>query len=58
MHHGNYGYSVTYTRKKTAHLWHLIATVCTGGLWGAFVWLPLVVIRSRRRKASITHHHY
>lgn len=57
MHHGQYGYSVHYQRKNTAHLFHLIMTMLTVGLWGAFVWLPLVLIRSKRRKAVITHHY-
>lgn len=72
MHHGQYPYgppqgphhhqhqprvSVTYSRKRTAHLWHLIATICTAGLWGAFVWLPLVLIRAKKRKAHMTYHY-
>lgn len=43
-------YSVTYNRKRTAHLWHLVLTICTAGLWGALVWLPLVIIRSKKQK--------
>lgn len=37
---------VTYKRKRTSHLFHLVMTILTGGLWGLFVWLPLTAWHS------------
>lgn len=34
--------TVTKTRKKTNHTFHLILTLLTGGAWG-FVWLGVIV---------------
>lgn len=34
--------TVTKTRKKTNHMFHLVLTLLTGGLWG-LVWLWLVI---------------
>ena len=34
---------VSKTRKDTSHLFHLIMTILTCGLWGLFVWLPITV---------------
>lgn len=30
-------------RKRTSHGLHLVLTVCTVGMWGLFVWLPLTM---------------
>ncbi len=35
--------AVTYSQKRTSHTFHLIMTICTAGLWGLFVWLPLTI---------------
>lgn len=35
--------AVSKTRKDTSHTFHLILTVCTGGTWGLFVWLPMIL---------------
>lgn len=35
--------AVSKTRKKTSHGLHLVLTICTGGIWGLFVWLPLTL---------------
>lgn len=35
--------STTKQRKATSHGLHLVLTVCTMGLWGICVWLPLTV---------------
>lgn len=35
--------AVTKQRKSTSHTFHLIATICTGGAWGLFVWAPLTL---------------
>jgi hypothetical protein len=34
--------------RRTAHGFHFIMTLLTGGAWGLFVWLPLVIARRRR----------
>ncbi len=36
-------YSVSMTKKRTSHGFHLFMTVITGGLWGIFVWLPITL---------------
>lgn len=35
--------AVVKTRKNTSHGLHLVLTICTGGGWGIFVWLPLTM---------------
>lgn len=35
--------AVTKERKDTSHGVHLFLTICTGGAWGLFVWLPMTV---------------
>jgi hypothetical protein len=35
--------AVSKTRKKTSHGLHLVLTICTVGMWGLFVWLPLTL---------------
>ncbi|MFD1520858.1 hypothetical protein [Pseudonocardia yunnanensis] len=40
--------TVVVERRRTAHGFHLVMTLLTGGAWGLFVWLPLVLIRRRR----------
>lgn len=35
--------SVTKQRKDTSHGLHLVLTICTVGLWGIFVWLPITI---------------
>jgi hypothetical protein len=32
---------VTRSRKRTSHGLHLFLTICTFGVWGLLVWLPL-----------------
>jgi hypothetical protein len=48
--------AVTYQRKRTNHLLHLVLTLLTGGLWGLFVWLPITLINGFRREKTITHY--
>jgi hypothetical protein len=31
--------------RRTSHKFHFVMTVLTGGVWGLFVWLPLVIVR-------------
>lgn len=33
--------AVTKERKRTSHGLHLFLTICTAGLWGLCVWLPI-----------------
>jgi hypothetical protein len=35
--------SVTRERKRTSHGLHLFLTIVTAGMWGLFVWIPLVM---------------
>lgn len=35
--------AVSKSRKKTSHGLHLVLTICTVGMWGIFVWLPLTL---------------
>jgi hypothetical protein len=35
--------TITKERRQTSHLFHLVMTLITGGLWGLFVWLPITV---------------
>jgi hypothetical protein len=32
------------------HVLHLILTIITGGAWGLFVWLPIVIFGGEKRK--------
>lgn len=52
------GYSVSKTRKSTSHTFHLIMTIITAGLWGLFVWLPIVLWHKfgPRQRTTITHY--
>ena len=34
---------VSKTRKDTSHLFHLIMTILTFGVWGLLVWLPMTL---------------
>lgn len=52
------GRSVTKTKKSTSHTFHLIMTIITGGIWGVFVWLPIVIWHSIGPKAKSTTKHY
>ena len=36
--------------KDHNHILHLILTILTGGLWGLFVWLPLVIFSGLKRR--------
>ncbi|MEV3855483.1 hypothetical protein AB0J38_14285 [Streptomyces sp. NPDC050095] len=48
--------SVTRTKKKTSHTFHLLMTVLTAGVWGLFVWLPMTVWNASgiNKKKSVT----
>ena len=47
--------AVSKTRRDTSHLFHLVMTVLTCGLWGLFVWLPLTVWhKTGPRKRTVT----
>jgi hypothetical protein len=49
--------AVTKQRKDTSHLFHLIMTVLTGGLWGLLVWLPITVWhKTGPRRKVVTHY--
>ncbi|MBX6382468.1 MAG: hypothetical protein IRZ07_05760 [Microbispora sp.] len=52
--------SVTKHRGLSAksHMFHLLATVFTCGLWGLFVWLPLWIFRLFVRRKQVTKHYY
>jgi hypothetical protein len=50
--------SVTKQRKSTSHTFHLLMTIITGGLWGLFVWLPIIVWHAVGPKAKAKTRHY
>jgi hypothetical protein len=35
--------SVTKVRKDTSHTFHLLMTLFTCGMWGIFVWIPIII---------------
>ena len=41
-----------------SHTFHLIATICTCGAWGLFVWLPMWIYRMMIRRKTVTKHYY
>lgn len=45
---------VTYQPVRTSHGVHLVMTFLTLGLWAPFVWLPLTIINSLRRRRVVT----
>lgn len=45
---------VTKSKVHTSHTFHLLMTVLTGGFWGLFVWLPMIIINSMRKEKSVT----
>lgn len=46
-------------RKKTSHTFHLLASVCTGGLWAPVVWAPVTAWHKAGPRKKITEkHHY
>ncbi|MGI8647457.1 MAG: hypothetical protein DLM55_02690 [Acidimicrobiales bacterium] len=49
------GYSTTYAPRKTSHLFHLVMTLFTGGLWG-FFWIIAAVNAMRARKVTTVHY--
>lgn len=52
--------SVTKQRGLSAmsHTFHLVLTICTCGVWGLFVWLPVWIFRMVIRRKQVTRHHY
>lgn len=47
--------AVTRSRKSTSHGLHLFLTICTCGMWGVFVWLPITIWHAfGRRNRSTT----
>ncbi|MBP2708361.1 hypothetical protein JOL79_31740 [Microbispora sp. RL4-1S] len=40
-----------------SHLFHLVLTICTCGLWG-LVWLGLWIFRLFVRRKKVTRHYY
>ena len=46
---------VTYSRNRTSHMFHLMMTVFTGGLWAVLVWGPMILWnRFGPRSRSVT----
>lgn len=45
---------VTRERVRTSHTFHLLMSLFTGGLWAVFVWLPMTIINSMRRRRVVT----
>lgn len=44
-------------RKQSSHTFHLLMTIITFGMWGLFVWLPLVCWHKfGPRKKVVTHY--
>ncbi|MFF0249984.1 hypothetical protein [Streptosporangium sandarakinum] len=41
-----------------SHVFHLVLTLCTCGLWGLLVWLPLWIFRLVVRRKHVTRHYY
>ncbi|WP_165436513.1 hypothetical protein [Amycolatopsis suaedae] len=51
-------YAVRKVKRETAHTFHLIMTLCTFGIWGIMVWMPLLLIRKmlpKRREVTRFH---
>ena len=46
--------SVTYVPVQTNHVFHLLMTLLTCGLWGLLVWLPMTVINQIRKRKVVT----
>jgi len=44
---------VTYSKKKTNHVLHLILSVLTAGLWIP-VWIGIAIMNSMRKEKSVT----
>ncbi len=45
---------VTKSKRHTSHTFHLIMTILTAGLWGLFVWLPMIILNGMVREKSTT----
>lgn len=45
---------VTLAPKRTSHVFHLIMTILTAGVWGLFVWLPLTLLHKFQHEKSVT----
>jgi len=49
--------SVAKTRKSTSHGFHLALTILTGGMWGIFVWAPMILWHKfGPRRRTVTHY--
>lgn len=46
--------AITKQPVHTNHVFHLIMTLLTCGLWGLFVWLPMTILNSLRREKVVT----
>lgn len=46
--------SVAYVPVQTNHVFHLLMTLITCGIWGLLVWLPMVVINQWRKNKVVT----
>jgi hypothetical protein len=46
--------TVSYVPVQTNHVFHLILTILTCGLWGLFVWLPMTIINQLRKNKVVT----
>lgn len=46
--------SVTYQPVRTSHLFHLVMSILTCGLWAVLVWLPITVLNSLSRRKVVT----
>jgi len=45
--------SVTLERRGTNHLFHLVMSILTVGVWAIFVWLPVVIVRNLMPKRRV-----
>lgn len=49
--------AVTKQRKDTSHGLHLVLTICTFGMWGIFVWLPITIWHKVGPKKKVVTHY-
>lgn len=44
--------------RHTSHVFHLLMTIITAGIWGVLVWLPMTILNKMRKEKVVTKVHY